>query len=74
MTAKLLVNLSSSIFLTSAELFERYVFVIETIPFDDKVKTLTSEGNSESLIKWSEIQTMIISHIYLSKNTWGAKI
>ena len=31
-------------------------------------------GYSESLIKWSEIQTVIISHIYLSKNTWGAKI
>ena len=35
---------------------------------------MTSERNSESLIKWSEIQTVIILHIYLSKNTWGAKI
>ena len=30
-------------------------------------------GNSEILKKWSEIQTVMISHIYLSKNTWGSK-
>ena len=41
---------------------------------DGDLKTLTSVGNSEILKKWSEIQTVIISHIYLSKNTWGAKI
>ena len=37
-------------------------------------KTSTSKGNSEFLKKWSEIQIVIISHINLSKNNWGAKI
>ena len=31
-------------------------------------------GNSEILKKWSEIQTVIISYVNLSKNNWGAKI
>ena len=34
----------------------------------------TSDRNSRFLKNWSEIQTVIISHTYLSKNTWGAKI
>ena len=37
-------------------------------------KTSTLEGNSEFLKKWSESQTVIISHINLSKNNWEAKI
>ena len=56
-------------------IYSRYLQGTTNNPDEKKcTMPLTSMRNSEILKKWSEIQTVIISHIYLSKNTWGAKI